>query len=278
MRVWNRVVLSTVSGRRHRFAGLRRGFQDRLLGVLGNQSVPRHHGQRRQEGRRGMEGEGRQCRPDRHQWRRHRQGQAGRPTSRTSTRRASTVVLIFPGDSVMVAEPIKNIYNAENIPVVITDIGIRSGEYISLIITDNLQGRRSRRPTTWRRSSRRAARSSRFDHAPTNDNGQTRQKGFEDRAKELGLEVLPEQPVACADARCRPPGDGGSPRLRAGRQGRVRLQPARDPGRLPGARAGQARPTTSSLSASISIRCPTRWSQDGKIDALVVQDPYKHGL
>ena len=32
-------------------------------------------------------------------------------------------VLIFPGDSVMVAEPIKNIFNAENIPVVITDIG-----------------------------------------------------------------------------------------------------------------------------------------------------------
>src|SRR6187200_129638 len=36
-------------------------------------------------------------------------------------------VLIFPGDSVMVAEPIKTIYNAEKIPVVITDIGIRSG-------------------------------------------------------------------------------------------------------------------------------------------------------
>ena len=49
-------------------------------------------------------------------------------------------VLIFPGDSVMVAEPIKNIYNAEKIPVVITDIGVRSGEYISLIITDNYKG------------------------------------------------------------------------------------------------------------------------------------------
>ena len=69
-------------------------------------------------------------------------------------------LLIFPGDSILVAEPIKNIFNAENIPVVITDIGVRSGEYISLIITDNLQGRRSRPPTTWRRWSRRAARSS----------------------------------------------------------------------------------------------------------------------
>jgi ABC-type sugar transport system substrate-binding protein len=33
-------------------------------------------------------------------------------------------VLIFPGDSVMVAEPIKTIFDAQNIPVVITDIGI----------------------------------------------------------------------------------------------------------------------------------------------------------
>ena len=39
--------------------------------------------------------------------------------------------------SVMVTEPIKNVFNAQNIPVVITDIGVRSGDYISLIITDN---------------------------------------------------------------------------------------------------------------------------------------------
>ena len=32
-----------------------------------------------------------------------------------------------------------------------------------------------------------------FDFAPTNDNGQTRQKGFEDRAKELGLDVPEER-------------------------------------------------------------------------------------
>ena len=51
-------------------------------------------------------------------------------------------LLIFPGDSILVAEPIKNVFNTEKIPVVITDIGVRSGEYISLIITDNLQGRR----------------------------------------------------------------------------------------------------------------------------------------
>ena len=36
---------------------------------------------------------------------------------------------------------IKTIFNAQNIPVVITDIGIRSGKYISLIITDNKKDR-----------------------------------------------------------------------------------------------------------------------------------------
>jgi ribose transport system substrate-binding protein len=35
-----------------------------------------------------------------------------------------------------------------------------------------------------------------LDHAPTNDNGQTRRKGFETKSAELGLQVLPEQPVA----------------------------------------------------------------------------------
>jgi ribose transport system substrate-binding protein len=103
-------------------------------------------------------------------------------------------VLIFPGDSVMVAEPIKNIFNTENIPVVITDIGIRSGDYISLIITDNYKGGQQaaeHMATLVPKGSKVIT----LDHAPTNDNGQTRQKGFEDRAKELGLEVLPEQPV-----------------------------------------------------------------------------------
>lgn len=103
-------------------------------------------------------------------------------------------VLIFPGDSVMVAEPIKNVFNAEDIPVVITDIGIRSGEYISLIITDNYKG--------GEQAAERMAevvpaggKVITFDYAPTNDNGQTRQKGFEEGSAKLGLTVLPEMPL-----------------------------------------------------------------------------------
>ena len=104
-------------------------------------------------------------------------------------------VLIFPGDSVMVAEPIKTIFNAQDIPVVITDIGIRSGKYISLIITDNQKGG-EQAGEYMAKLLPKGSKVITLDHAPTNDNGQTRQKGFEDKAKELGLTVLPEQPVA----------------------------------------------------------------------------------
>ncbi len=86
-------------------------------------------------------------------------------------------VLIFPGDSVMVAKPIKTIFNAQNIPVVITDIGIRSGKYISLIITDNKKGGESAgeyMASLLPKGSKVIT----LDHAPTNDNGQTRRKGF----------------------------------------------------------------------------------------------------
>ena len=104
-------------------------------------------------------------------------------------------VLIFPGDSVMVAEPIKTIFNAQNIPVVITDIGIRSGKYISLIITDNKKGGESAGEYMASLVPK-GSKVITLDHAPTNDNGQTRRKGFETKSAELGLQVLPEQPVA----------------------------------------------------------------------------------
>ena len=145
-------------------------------------------------------------------------------------------LLIFPGDSILVAEPIKNVYNAEKIPVVITDIGVRSGEYISLIITDNLKGG-AQAADYMATLVPKGGKVITFDFAPTNDNGQTRQKGFEDRAKELGLDGASRAAAAGAVARRRTPGDGGPARLRAGHQGRVLVQPAGHPGRLPGPRA-----------------------------------------
>jgi ribose transport system substrate-binding protein len=184
-------------------------------------------------------------------------------------------VLIFPGDSVMVAEPIKTIYNAEKIPVVITDIGIRSGEYISLIITDNLKGGEQ----AGEHMASLVPKGSKvitLDHAPTNDNGQTRQKGFEDKARELGLEVLPEQPVAVLT-------------LDSGRQAMEDLLVSEPDVKgafafnqlvLQGAyqaleqagKAGEVKLVGFDLDP-VSFQMV----KDGKLDALVVQDPYKMG-
>ena len=184
-------------------------------------------------------------------------------------------VLIFPGDSVMVAEPIKNTFNAQDIPVVITDIGIRSGKYESLIITDNYKGGQQAADymaTLLPKGSKVVT----LDHAPTNDNGQTRQKGFEDRAKELGLEVLPEQPVAFLT-------------LDAGRQSMEDLLVSEPDVKgafafnqlvIQGAyqaleqakKAGEVKLIGFDLDP-VSYKMV----QDGKIDALVVQDPYKMG-
>ena len=184
-------------------------------------------------------------------------------------------VLIFPGDSVMVAEPIKNIFNAENIPVVITDIGVRSGKYISLIITDNYKG--GQQAADYMASLLpKGSKVVTLDHAPTNDNGQTRQKGFEERAKELGLEVLPEQPVAFLT-------------LDAGRQAMEDLLVSEPDVKgafafnqlvIQGAyqaleqakKAGEVKLIGFDLDP-VSFKMV----QEGKIDALVVQDPWKMG-
>jgi ribose transport system substrate-binding protein len=100
-------------------------------------------------------------------------------------------LLVFPGDSVLVGEPITNLYNPGKIPVVVTDIGIRKGEAASFIITDNYAGGQlaaEHMATLLPKGAKVIT----LDFAPTNDNAQTRQRGFEERAAELGLTVLPE--------------------------------------------------------------------------------------
>jgi ribose transport system substrate-binding protein len=184
-------------------------------------------------------------------------------------------VLIFPGDSVMVAEPIKNVFNAEKIPVVITDIGIRSGEYISLIITDNYKG--------GEQAAERMAevvpaggKVITFDYAPTNDNGQTRQKGFEEGAAKLGLTVLPEMPLpgltldagrqAMEDLMVSQPDIAGVFSFN-----QLVLQGAYQALEQAG-KAGQIHLVGFDLD-------PVSYQMviDGKFDGLVVQDPYKMG-
>jgi ribose transport system substrate-binding protein len=184
-------------------------------------------------------------------------------------------VLIFPGDSVMVAEPIKTIFNAQNIPVVITDIGIRSGQYISLIITDNKKGGESAGEYMAKLVPK-GSKVITLDHAPTNDNGQTRRKGFETKAAELGLNVIHEQPVqfltldsarsAMEDLLVSEPEVKGAFAFN-----QLVLQGAYQALEQAG-KAGQVKLVGFDLDP-VSYQMV----KDGKIDALVIQDPFKMG-
>ena len=184
-------------------------------------------------------------------------------------------VLIFPGDSVMVTEPIKNVFNANNIPVVITDIGVRSGKYISLIITDNKKGGESAGEYMAKLLPQ-GSEVITLDHAPTNDNGQTRRKGFESKSAELGLKVLKEQPVqfltldssrqAMEDLLVAQPDVKGAFAFN-----QLVLQGAYQALQQAG-KAGQVKLVGFDLDP-VSYQMV----KDGKIDALVVQDPFKMG-
>ncbi len=101
-------------------------------------------------------------------------------------------LLIFPGDSVVLADPIKNIYNANNIPVVVTDIGLGSGEWVSYVVTANEQGGRMA-ADYMAKNVKPGAKVIVFDHGPAVQCIIDRNRGFEERAKELGLEVLPRK-------------------------------------------------------------------------------------
>lgn len=184
-------------------------------------------------------------------------------------------VLIFPGDSVMVTDPIKNIYNKQGIPVVITDIGVRSGSYISLIITDNLKG--GQQAGDYMASLLpKGSKVITLDHAPTNDNGQTRRKGFEEQAAKLGLTVLPRQPVqfltldssrqAMEDLLVSEPDIKGAFAFN-----QLVLQGAYQALQQAG-KAGQVKLVGFDLDP-VSFQMV----KDAKIDGLVVQDPYQMG-
>ncbi|MBU2868420.1 substrate-binding domain-containing protein [Pacificibacter marinus] len=186
-------------------------------------------------------------------------------------------LLIFPGDSVMVGEPISNLYNASNLPVVVTDIGIRKGEITSLVITDNLAGGMLA-AEEMARIVPAGSKVITLDYAPTNDNAQLRQQGFEERAAELGLIVLEEAAMPPAmtldngrnvmeDLLVSEPDIAGVFSFN-----QVVLQGAY--AALEGAdRVGEVKLVGFDLD-------PVSWQmvRDGKIDALVVQDPYAMGF
>jgi len=101
-------------------------------------------------------------------------------------------VVVFPGDSVVISEPIKNIYNKNNIPVAVADTGLNSGKWDYLVMSNNFDGGR-RAAELVAKNVKPGASVMVFDTAPGVSVGQTRIKGFETRAKELGLKLLPRK-------------------------------------------------------------------------------------
>lgn len=185
-------------------------------------------------------------------------------------------LLIFPGDSVLVGEPISNLYNAEDIPVVVTDIGIREGAYVSLIITDNYAGG-ALAAEHMAELVPEGGKVITLDFAPTNDNAQTRQRGFEERAAELGLTVLPEAAL--------PP----DMTLENGRRATEDLLVAEpdiagifsfNQVMIQGAHAAVEAAGRDDIALVGFDLDPVSYQmvRDGQIDALVVQDPYEMGF
>lgn len=103
-------------------------------------------------------------------------------------------LLVFAGDSSSVSEPIQSWFIDKNVPVVVTDIGINSDEYISFIITDNEKGG-ALAAEVIAKAIKKGGKVVVFDTGPGNINAKHRADGFTKKAKELGLEVLPKQDV-----------------------------------------------------------------------------------
>ncbi len=105
-------------------------------------------------------------------------------------------LLIFPAaGSKLMSDPIRNMYNKNNIPVVVTDIGLTNAKWASFIITDNNLGGRMCAELVAANVPK-GAKVVTFDVNPAAENVQARVKGFESKAKELGLTVLPEKTLS----------------------------------------------------------------------------------
>ncbi|BEP52021.1 substrate-binding domain-containing protein [Variovorax sp. V116] len=101
-------------------------------------------------------------------------------------------LLIFPGDSVVLAGPVKKLFNDNKLPVVVTDIGLKSGDWITYVGTENELGGRMAADymaTLVPAGSKVIV----FDHGPAVQVIIDRNRGFEKRAAELGLKVLPRK-------------------------------------------------------------------------------------
>jgi ribose transport system substrate-binding protein len=102
-------------------------------------------------------------------------------------------LLVFPGGgSKIISQPIKRLFNKNDIPVVVTDIGLADAEWISYITSDNYEGGRILAKLIAEHLPENSAVMT-FDSSPNTENCMLRQMGFEETAESLGLKVLPEK-------------------------------------------------------------------------------------
>jgi ribose transport system substrate-binding protein len=182
-------------------------------------------------------------------------------------------LLLFPGDSKVVSDPLKSIYNANKVPVAITDIGVDSGEFVSIVVTDN----RAAGELAAGAMAKMVAKGGKvvaLNHAPGNNNVTTRITGFSEKATQLGLVVIPEKVIKYS--------------IESGKQVTEDLL-ASDPdiagiflvGNVPAVGVASALDdagnSTTKIVAFDLDSATLKAVVEGKIDATVVQDPYFMG-
>jgi len=101
-------------------------------------------------------------------------------------------LLLFPGNSQIVSDPLIEVFNRNGIPVVITDIGVEAGDFVSMIITDNTTGGEMAAEEMARQIPP-GGKVVVFNNGPGNLNARQRANGFMNKAARMGFTVLPER-------------------------------------------------------------------------------------
>ena len=97
-------------------------------------------------------------------------------------------LMVFPGDATVIAEPVKNVFNKNDIPVVVIDNALEA-ETVSTLVTDNYEGGKIAAELAIKNIPQ-GSKVIVFDHAPGSATTQQRYNGFEETAANAGMEVL----------------------------------------------------------------------------------------
>jgi len=100
-------------------------------------------------------------------------------------------LLVFPaGASDQCTTPVKELYNANNIPVAITDAGITDVDYVCFAVSDNYLGGQMAAEEAAKFMDE-GSKVQAWNGTPGSPSSIARCQGYEDKMKELGMTVLP---------------------------------------------------------------------------------------